>query len=176
MKRILIILLFIGYPLALHAINTEYAVKGVLIEKFTQYIEWPDPWNNPAEPFVLVILGKDPFNGKLDHRYHTHKIQDRHVKVVYIDNLQKLPKCHILFIPNDMIYMLETVVQKVNNLPVLTIGENDGAALRGLIINFYYTKNKTIHFEININAAKKTGIIIDSGLLEIAKVIKKEIQ
>ena len=53
---------------------------------------------------------------------------------------------------------------------VLTVGEQEGFAVRGGIVNLTKEKNK-VRFEINLDAAKRAGLKMSSQLLKLAKVI-----
>jgi hypothetical protein len=54
----------------------------------------------------------------------------------------------------------------------LTVGESEGFAVLGGIINFTVEDNK-VHFEINRLAADRAGLEIGSRLLSIAKIVKE---
>jgi hypothetical protein len=54
---------------------------------------------------------------------------------------------------------------------VLTVGETQGFADGGGIINFIEENNK-IRFEINAEAARRTGLNISSELLKLARLVK----
>jgi hypothetical protein len=41
---------------------TEYQVKAVFVYNFSRFVEWPpQSFTAPNEPFVIGILGSDPF-------------------------------------------------------------------------------------------------------------------
>src|SRR5690348_11218885 len=45
----------------------EYQVKAVFLFNFTHFVEWPaDAFPGPAAPFVIGVLGQDPFGSALD--------------------------------------------------------------------------------------------------------------
>ncbi len=44
------------------AAPSEYQVKAVFLFNFGQFVEWPkDAFDTPQAPFVIGILGDDPF-------------------------------------------------------------------------------------------------------------------
>jgi len=55
----------------------------------------------------------------------------------------------------------------------LTVGETEGFAVLGGIINLTVEGNK-VHFEINRLAADRAGQKISSKLLSIAKIVKEQ--
>jgi hypothetical protein len=54
---------------------------------------------------------------------------------------------------------------------VLIVGESQGFALRGAVVNFYVETNK-IRFEINVDAALRHHLKISSKLLALAKIVE----
>ncbi len=153
-----------------------YKIKGVLIEKFAYFISWPDEVNLD-ESFVIAVMGGDPFKGHLDARYKNskRKLKKRFVRVVYIDHLSELPEtCHVLFVTYPISHLTGRIVQELGRRPVLTIGEYEESARKGIHINFYYTEKNTLHFEINVDALLKSGLKINPKLIEVAKVIREQ--
>jgi hypothetical protein len=55
----------------------------------------------------------------------------------------------------------------------LTVGETEGFALLGGIINLTVEGNK-VHFEINRLAADRAGLKIGSKLFSLAKIVKEQ--
>jgi hypothetical protein len=55
----------------------------------------------------------------------------------------------------------------------LTVGETEGFAVLGVVINLTVEENK-VHFEINRLAADRAGLKIGSRLLSIAQIVKQQ--
>ena len=55
---------------------------------------------------------------------------------------------------------------------MLTVGETEGFAARGGVINLTVEENK-VHFEVNVLAADRAGLKISSKLLAIAKIVNQ---
>ena len=46
---------------------TEYQVKAAYLFNFGQFVEWPAAaYSSPAAPFVIGIVGEDPFGNVID--------------------------------------------------------------------------------------------------------------
>src|SRR6185295_10763354 len=46
---------------------TEYEVKAAFLYNFARFVEWPaEARHDPGTPFVIAVLGHDPFGGVLD--------------------------------------------------------------------------------------------------------------
>jgi hypothetical protein len=62
---------------------------------------------------------------------------------------------------------LSEALEGLNSAPVLTIGDTDGYAQRGIMINMYL-EDKRVRFEINAEAARTAGLRISAKLLKLA--------
>ena len=76
----------------------------------------------------------------------------------------------MLFIGSSEKDRLERLVQAVGGLGILTIGDTEGFARQGVMVNFYM-ENKKVRFEINPKAAGRAGLKISSNLLRIARIV-----
>ena len=66
---------------------------------------------------------------------------------------------------------LAAVLNRLDRRPVLTIGDSEGFARGGVIINLAKARGK-IRFEINLEAAKRGGLSISSKLLKLATIVE----
>lgn len=148
----------------------ETRLKSIWLEKFSKFIEWPT--NDSLEYFTITILGKGDINQYLESIYKDRTIKDKPVRIRVIDHIDSLNGANILFINNDCAKDLDKILELVEDKPILTIGDTQGFARRGIIINFYLDQNK-VRFELNISAAKSSGLDVDFRLLEAAKIVKK---
>ncbi len=69
----------------------------------------------------------------------------------------------------------EETLRRYPERPVLTIGESDGFAQRGGIINFSW-EGRRIHLQINREAADRSGLKISSHVLKLAELVEDEAQ
>jgi len=61
---------------------TEYQVKAVFLYNFSHFVEWPpEAFTTPTEPFVIGILGSDPFGARMDEAVHGELI-NQHPMVI----------------------------------------------------------------------------------------------
>jgi hypothetical protein len=79
--------------------------------------------------------------------------------------------CQIIFVSSTERQRLQEIFDNSKSAHVLTVGEVQGFAQDGGIINFVEENNK-IRFEINAEAARRTGLNISSELLKLAKLVK----
>ncbi len=168
-KYFLAILVLFFCNIYLEAQNREYQIKAVYIEKLARFIEWPS--NSLNGEFVIVILGKDQFNGTLEEIAHKIKIKNLPLKIKYISDISDIERCQILFISHTRKNSLSEVLFYTKDKPILTLSETENYCERGTHINFYYTDKGTIHFEVNPARLKKSGFNVDMYLLKLGKII-----
>jgi hypothetical protein len=93
--------------------------------------------------------------------------------VVAADNIGDISDgCHILFVDQTQKVLLPKLWKEIKYLYVLSIGEKEGFADKGGIINIIRT-NDNVQFEINISNALANGLFIGSDLLSLAREIKR---
>lgn len=156
----------------IYAQTDEYLLKTGFLERFTRFIEWPGETNiaDNTKPFVISVIGKSPFDEKLDHFFETTKIKNRKVEIRYISELEEIQDSHILFISKSKQKQLSGILSLTQDKPVLTVSDTNGFGKKGVLINFFIEQNK-IHFEINKNAIQKSGLQMSYMLLNVAKII-----
>jgi hypothetical protein len=133
--------------------SSEYLIKAGFIYNFAKLVEWPTTaFPQPDSPIVIGILGNDPFGGTLDFK--------------------DAKDCNILFVGLSEKEHIDSVVEAMKGLPILTIGDAPGFAKRGGIINFTLEDNK-VRFEVNVEAAKHADLTISSRLLTLATIVQQ---
>jgi len=153
----------------------EYQIKAAFLFNFAQFIGWPQSaFQNSDAPLRIGILGEDPFERALQETVHGETINNRRVILQHSRELEDLMDCQILFIGRSERRRAFEVLSKLNSSCVLTVGEIDGFARRGGIINFYFDGNK-LRFEINATDARRKGLKISSQLLGLGKIVEPEL-
>lgn len=147
----------------------EKRLKSIWLEKFSRFIEWPA--SDTTEFFTIGILGKGEINETLQDLYNGRTIKGKPVLILEVDSVSDINQCNILFINSDLEPDLDEILKIVSSKPILTIGDTQGFAKKGLIINFY-VENSKVRFEFNVSAAKRSGLSVDFRLLEVAKIVK----
>jgi hypothetical protein len=144
----------------------EYRVKALFLYNFLKFIEWPAN-NNPA--LRICILGEDPFENDIDLILN-ETVNNRKLSVSYIADYRELKKCNLIFISHSEEDRLAEIIKATKEYHIVTIGDTEGFAERGVMINFYLQENK-VRFEINKDAADRSGIRMSSKLLNLAKIV-----
>ena len=92
------------------------------------------------------------------------------MEVLTLKPTDTLSVCHMVFIPASEKNQVNKVVSDLKGSSTLTVGETEGFAELGGIINLTVEGNK-VHFEVNQLAAQRAGLKISSKLLSLAKIV-----
>lgn len=156
------------------AASKEYQIKAACLLNFIQFIEWPPAaFAEPASPLIVGVLGEDPFGDALEQTFQDEPMQGRPVVVKRSRQFDDLKNCHLLFIGRSEKEHLAEILKVTSAFSTLTVSETDGFAQSGGIINFYIDGGK-IRFEINPDAAQRSGLKVGSQLLKRARIIPSE--
>jgi len=156
--------LFAGPPACRAGDALEYQVKAAFLFNFLKFVDWP-----PAaadSPWVIGILGHDPFAGVLEDTVRGKMVSGRRVEVRRYTRSADVKDCNILFIGRADYERLGMPVQP----GLLTVGESPGFLKSGGIINFYLDDNR-VHFEIRPEVAHAAGLRLSSQLLKLGRTL-----
>lgn len=167
-----VFLLTLCQPLPLAAQDQEYTVKAIFLEKFLDYIDWPEESGiaDTSSPFVLAVIGDNPFGTLLDDLFAGQKIKNKKAEIRYLKTPEQINDCHLLFISRSMKNKLSSIMSQVKGKPILTVGDTPGFAESGVHINFKIDGRKT-RFELNAEAVKRTDFTIKYNLIRAATLV-----
>lgn len=150
---------------------TEYQVKAAFLYHFAKYVQWPDEafWG-PQEPFVVGVLGEDPFGRVLEETLDGKTVLDRPIAIRRLGNVEEALAAHILFVSSSEERDLPRILGSLRGRAVLSAGETNGFAESGGIVGFKL-KSKRVRFEINLSRAEEARLRISSQLLKLATIV-----
>ena len=153
----------------------EYEVKAAFLYNFTKFVEWPEEsFAALDDPFVLAVLGEDPFDDALDEILAGKMVGDRELVIRRYATLDEFGPSHLLFVADDFEDSLQEVLERLGSARVLTVAEFDDSVSHGVVIGFR-TSGRKVRFDINAIAAEARSLKISSRLLTLAgKVIDSE--
>jgi len=156
-------------------IDREYQIKAACLYNFAKYVRWPDtirPSSTEQDEFVIALAGSDPFRGALQQIAGTHTIQGRSIRIVIVHQATDARNCQLLFVPRNRASTFDMrQLQTDKSKPILIVGETDGFAQTGGMINFYMEDNR-VKFEINSEAAGRVGLQISAKLLQLGRSVR----
>ena len=171
----LFVLLAITAPLSASAQNPrESQIKAVLLFNLSRFVDWPAAaFSETNSPFVIGIVGKDPFGSALDDAVAGEKLNGRKIIVERYSSPGAINPCHILFIANSARPRLQEILDSQKSRPVLTVSEIDGFSgpLGGMVRLYINLENKP-RLQINAQLAQSANLHISSKLLQLAELTK----
>jgi hypothetical protein len=170
---ILFFLLFAGSRERSGAQSTEeeYRVKAAFIFHFAQLVDWPSETRpGAANSLFLCTIGDDPFQGALESTVAGKAIGDRILRVLHLKQTDDMQACQVLFLGKSQSKRIPALLAKLDNAPILTVGEGRDFLNAGGMICFLLEGNN-VRFAINLNAASAAKLKIGSRLLILAQTV-----
>ena len=150
----------------------EYDVKGALLFNLAQFVEWPTnslPATNA--PFVIGILGTDPFGKFLDEFVRNERAHGRPIEIRRCSRIEQAAGAQILFISKSEQQRLDSILASLGGKAVLTVSDAGGRAFarRGGMVAFV-SEGNSIKLCINLDAARSAGLAISAKVLQLAEI------
>jgi hypothetical protein len=178
--------------LADETLDREYRIKAAFVYNFLKFVEGgrfsPSPDRkkedaDPNDPIVIGVLGAPPSRVAFEE-FKNKKVGIRPVYVQWFKGfadladdegripeqypeLEKIRKCHMLFIcPSEKLF-LPRILSPLRDSGVLTVGDIPSFLDNGGVINLLIEEKK-VRFEVNLAAAARGRLVIRSSLLRLA--------
>jgi len=153
----------------------EYQVKAAILHSLSTFVDWPtNSFASATSPFVIGVLGRDPFGPLLPKILNTKQIHHRPIVIQLLGKDDDPTRCHLLFISASEKDRLRSLLDKLKNAPVLTVGDSASYCAAGVMINLQVVEKngeEKIAFEMNHEAARHAGLQVSSQLLRLATKI-----
>ena len=149
--------------------NLEYEVKGAYLYNFLNYIEWPETaFAQPAAPFRLCLVGRDPFGKALDDLVRGESAGKHPIVVDRLKEDQAVSTCHAVFVSDLEDERLDTIVRVTEKRSVLIVAETPHLnQLCGGIA--FALEGERVRFDINLPALTSRGLKVSPKLLRVAR-------
>jgi len=174
---LLLLLLLLGPPTATAAepaVPREYQVKAAFLYNFAQFTDWPpQTFASENSPLVIGILGEDPFGPALEATVRDESVRNHPLKVVRFRTVAEMPTCHIIYVARSEASRLPQILRVLKGQSILTVTDIDGAAERGVMIQFVIEHSR-VRFKINPPAATDAHLNLSSKLLRVADIVETQ--
>ena len=150
----------------------EHEVKAAFLYHFAQLVDWPEGAAAPGEPFVVAVVGPDPFGTALEQALGGKSVRSRPIEVRRFPGADAMGSVrpHLLFVAGDG-DDVERGLAAVAGQPVLTVGERAHFAEGGGMIGFRVTPEGRVGFDINLRRVERAGLRMRSQLLKLARIV-----
>lgn len=153
---------------------TEFDVKAAYIYNFARFVEWPaQAGAGMAAPFVVAVLGDDPFGSTLDATLAGKAIGERPFVVRRVSTPEAAAGAQIVFVSASERPRLPHVLRVLERAGALTVSDLPGFAGRGGMIGFR-NEGRKVRFDINPGSAERARLTLSSQLLKLARIVTPE--
>jgi hypothetical protein len=150
----------------------EYRVKAAFVYKFATYIRWPvSIAAEGTAPFVIGVLGANPFGASLNDVVHGQRVGGRVIQVRVVSRVEEALDCDLVFVSSSEQRNLPQTLATLRAAPVLTVSDMEQFAEQGGMVGLVTTEDNHIRFDINKAAIERTGLRASSQLLHLARVV-----
>jgi hypothetical protein len=151
---------------------SEYEVKADWLLNCARFVDWPGrSFADGQSPFVIGVVGKDPFGKHLDKAFEGKVVKGRAFIVRRLSVDQDLRYCHILFVSTSERKRTRVLLARLKGAPVLTVGETDDFLDQGGMVQFV-RKGETIRFTVNLEPAQPACVYLSANLLKVAVSVR----
>ncbi|NTV49639.1 MAG: YfiR family protein [Geobacteraceae bacterium] len=147
----------------------EYKLKAAFIFNFTKFVEWPGSAFRTKNELCIATLGRSPLDRELA-TLNGKVSQGRRIVFRQLNSPEEAAQCQVLFISRSELVRLESVLDSLGDLPVLTVSDSDEFCGKGGMLSLV-NENVRIAFDVNIRAAHSAKLKPSSQLLKLARKI-----
>lgn len=149
----------------------EYEVKAAFLYNLLRFTEWPAEALPPSTPLAVCVLGGDPFEGALEAALRDKTVQGRALQTRHLHGAPEARRCQVLFVAASERGRTRAILEALRGAPVLTVGESEGFARVGGVINFVVEGGR-LRFEVNPDAAERAGLRLSARVLQLARIVR----
>jgi len=154
------------------AVSKEYQVKAAFLYNFAKFVDWPpETFTRQDALFIVGVLGNDSFSDVLEQVIHGKTINGRAFDVRRLRDPAGAAACQMVFVGARETRLLAALLKAVRGTAVLTVGDGEAFTRQGGMMNFVVRDNR-VRFEVNTDAAARSGLSISSKLLQLATIVR----
>ena len=152
---------------------TEYELKAAFLYNFANFVSWPsDAFARPDSPFVIGVVGTDPFGPTLERILNGQHWNGRPIAVVRYSRPQEIRAVHLLFVSESERKHWPEVQAAAAPASILTVSDMRDFCLLGGMIEFVAEHNR-LGFNMNVAAANRAHLAVSSKLLKLANLVTR---
>lgn len=148
----------------------QQQVVSVLTLNLARFTDWPETARVQNSELNLCVIGDNIVQRSFEI-IDRSLVNDKRLQVINISRLRNIEPCLILYISELDRHKLMQLLLELENKPVLTIGEGVDFVKAGGMVGFENVDGK-IQLNINLRALKRSGLVISSRILKLARIIE----
>lgn len=131
-----------------------------------KFVTWPDSkFAGDAAPYKYCLMGNDPFSGALDTAVADKQTKNRGFQVerLGMGDIEAAKSCHVVFLGVAASDQATGVIDGLDGLPVLTVGEAEKFAQYGGMVGFL-GEGRKVALAVNQKRLEGAGLKASSRL------------
>lgn len=152
----------------------EYSIKAGYLYNFSKYVDWPDSaFSAPGAPFVICLLGDDPFEGRLNQAIAgktSGSGRSLQIERVKGGDRSAFRECQIVFLGKSEQSHATEIVDVLKQTPALTVADFEGFAEKGGIANLRIEGTR-VKVDLNVSAAARADLKVSARLQQVANLV-----
>jgi YfiR/HmsC-like len=157
-----------------------YEVKAAFLTNFAKFAEWPADTLPDGAPMTFCVMGDEDVASAIERLVESRPTPGRELKVLRlkVDILSHrqesaLKACHLLYASGIDARLWPVLLAAIEGKPVFSVSDSPGFAERGGLAALY-VELKRMHFAINVDTMRRSGLHLSAGLLSLAKIVKDD--
>ncbi len=147
----------------------EDQLKAAVVLSFLRYGEWPQPLAGNA-PIRVGVWGRASFADTLHGALEGKSVNDHPIRIVELKAPADGSGCQVVYFASDKGEEIQAALAGSRLARVLAIGESKDFLQWGGAVNLLVVDGR-MSFEVNLEALKRSGVIISSRLLRFGQVL-----
>ena len=165
MKLLTLLLSLTIFISTLNAGEKENVIKGVVLERISQFIDY----NNTNNNFKICVYKNKTLASSFEKLYEERDYKGLSIKIEKINKIEDISNCNIFYASDLNNKTLKKIIAK-DLKKTLLVGEKLDDVEKGFMIALYFEKKK-LRFAINHSAIEEAGLSVNYRLLQVASKV-----
>lgn len=162
MRRIIVLIAMLVITSAENKLFSQVGkFQALYLVNFTKNIDWP------GDNVTIGVVG----NTKTLIELESLVAKYPEISLRKISGGESVDKCQMIFLPTAQSRNFELIQNKIGDLPIVLVTEDEELARKGAEIGFYMEGNK-LKFILNKSALNDAGVTVTEKLYDIGKTIE----
>lgn len=151
---------------------SDARVKAKLAFNMARFTEWPaGAFSSATEPLSMCLLHRSEALAAAFGELQGQMLAGHPIRL-QLNPTKDLGSCHLLFVQDVAERASAGLLAKLGTPPVLTIGDGDGFATRGGMIELVNV-NDTMRFDVNLSTLRTAQLLLSSQVLKLARQVRE---
>lgn len=165
---VVLLQLAVCIPALCQAKPSDFDVKAAYLLNFGKFLRASnaEPAASPGA-FDVCVVGDDPIEASLKSMVGGQSIGNRPVEIVQVKDGTQARNCRIAFLSDAEGARVDRYLEELRGADVLTVGSSSRFLSQGGMVQFLLLSDH-VRFAVNLDAVKKTHLVLSSELLRVA--------